>query len=159
MRNPNPRPLPIISLPSQIVDIAAGGWHSLALAEDGSLWSFGSNGNGQLGYISDVKMIQEQTHRSPTRITTNLEGRLIKKIGAGDTSSFALLEDKEKNVFAWGNYFQRPPAREYSLFHPSPISKIPKSRLLIPFGPGGRSSGYAFLEHIQRSQIISKLSL
>ena len=34
---------------TDIVSVAAGAYHGIAVKSDGSLWSFGYNGNGQLG--------------------------------------------------------------------------------------------------------------
>lgn len=41
---------------TRIVSIAAGGAHTLAIAENGSLWSCGSNKKGQLGtgHMQDI---------------------------------------------------------------------------------------------------------
>ncbi len=44
----NPNPVPVVGLTS-IVSIACGSGHSLALKSDGTLWSWGGNGYGQLG--------------------------------------------------------------------------------------------------------------
>ena len=46
-------PLQVVGLPT-IVAVAAGSSHSLALAADGSIWSWGANGNGQLGDGTNV---------------------------------------------------------------------------------------------------------
>src|SRR5206468_3426528 len=42
------RPMPTLGL-SDIVSVAAGAYHSLALTADGVVWSWGANGYGQLG--------------------------------------------------------------------------------------------------------------
>ncbi len=54
LRNPELRPVQVRgsspdSYLSEIAAIACGGWHSLAIASDGSLWAWGGNMNGQLG--------------------------------------------------------------------------------------------------------------
>lgn len=40
-----------------MIKIAAGGWHSCAVSEDGDLYSWGWNGNGQLGCQVDEQNI------------------------------------------------------------------------------------------------------
>ena len=155
----NPPPLPIKNLPAQIVEIAAGGWHSLVMAADGSLWSFGNNGNGQLGYFLDNKMELPLIQGGPTKITKNLEGRRIIKIAAGYSSSFALIEDKKNSVFAWGNYLERSPVDNDFFSQPSSLPKIDPSLLLLLFGPGGRSPRISLLEKIQRTLIGEEFAL
>ena len=40
--------VPVTGL-TNITAIAAGNWHSMAMKKDGSVWSWGNNGAGQLG--------------------------------------------------------------------------------------------------------------
>jgi alpha-tubulin suppressor-like RCC1 family protein len=47
-----------VSVISNVVDIAAGGAHAIALTSDGKLWSWGNNSKGQLG---DGTMIHKNT--------------------------------------------------------------------------------------------------
>lgn len=42
-------PVEVIGLDAEILGIAAGASHTLALASDGAVWSWGGNGSGQLG--------------------------------------------------------------------------------------------------------------
>lgn len=76
---------------SGVIDISAGAWHSLALREDGSLWSWGSNFFGQLG---DGKIVDSKV---PQKI---IESDVIRAV-AGD--SFNLAIKKDGSLWAWGN--------------------------------------------------------
>ena len=72
-----------------IVQIAAGGYHSLALFSDGSLYAWGDNEYGQLGDGTN-------TNRNiPVMIGTGFTA-----ISAGDSHSLAL---KGNVLYAWGN--------------------------------------------------------
>ena len=81
----------------KIVAIAAGGFHSLALASDGSLFAWGDNEYGQLGANSSAFSVN-----SPVLVDQSgvLKGKRIVAISAGDLHSLALSCDG--SVFAWG---------------------------------------------------------
>jgi alpha-tubulin suppressor-like RCC1 family protein len=72
--------------------VAAGAAHTLALKPDGSVLSYGSNSNGQLGDGTT------QNHTTPTSIA-GLTG--VRAIAAGRAHSLALKSDG--TVVAWGS--------------------------------------------------------
>jgi alpha-tubulin suppressor-like RCC1 family protein len=51
------QPVQVLGLPSNIVDVRAGGAHSLALDANGNVWAWGSNSNGQVGNNSKKKQL------------------------------------------------------------------------------------------------------
>ncbi|WP_379129988.1 stalk domain-containing protein [Paenibacillus sp. sgz500958] len=77
----------------QIVDVSAGYYHSLALASNGTVYSFGGNYNGQMGVDPAIKFAS-----TPVKIP-KLEN--ITAISSGNEHSMAL--DKEGNVWVWGS--------------------------------------------------------
>jgi alpha-tubulin suppressor-like RCC1 family protein len=77
---------------SGVVAIAAGGGHTLALKEDGTVWAAGNNGVGQLGNNS--------TGQSARFIQTWDLGGIV-AIAAGASHSLALKSDG--TVWAWGS--------------------------------------------------------
>jgi alpha-tubulin suppressor-like RCC1 family protein len=77
---------------SGIVAIAGGGWHSLALKSDGSVWAWGRNNSGQLGNNSILDS------NRPV-LVSNLSGVIA--IAAGGAFSLALKSDG--TVWSWGN--------------------------------------------------------
>ena len=81
---------------SNVGVIAAGNYYSLALKNDGTVWTWGSNNNGQLG---DGTTTQRTT---PVQVT-GLSGTVV-AIAAGSGHSLALKNDG--TVWAWGaNYY------------------------------------------------------
>ena len=76
---------------NDIIAIASGGAHSLALTADGKIWSWGANGSGQLGNGTNADSAV------PTEIP-GLNG--IYAIAAGEVHSLALSSDGK--VWAWG---------------------------------------------------------
>ena len=75
-----------------VVQIAAGGYHTLILKEDGSVWSFGNNNYGQLGNGDTL----------PAEGICQVVGLTdIIAIDANETYSLAL--DAYGTVYAWGD--------------------------------------------------------
>lgn len=85
----------IVSGIQNLVEIKAGGMHSLCLEKNGTIWSFGCNDEGALGRDTSV----EGTESIPTKI--DLPGKVV-KISARDFHSAFLLEDGR--VLAWGSF-------------------------------------------------------
>lgn len=84
-------PMPVAGL-NDVVGIAAGFDHVVVLREDGTVWSWGANGDGQLGHSAG-----ENNVMTPTQVP-GLEN--IVQVAAGATLSLALTEDGE--VYTWG---------------------------------------------------------
>ena len=73
--------------------IACGDDHTIALKTDGTLWSWGFNGLGQLG-------VNDTTNRI-TPVTTLLGGNNWKSIAGGSTHTVALKTDG--TLWSWGS--------------------------------------------------------
>lgn len=95
-----------VALGALVDDVAAGGYHSLAVA-DGVIKAWGYNGYGQLG-------IGNSTNQpSPVPVVTGEGGADLTpltalQVAAGGTHSLALFEDRSvtpavRSVYAWGN--------------------------------------------------------
>ena len=78
-------------LPEKIIDITAGKDHAILLGKSGKIYTFGTNGNGQLGTGNTT------TYKTPTKL--NLSE--IKKVTATENTSFAITS--EGKVYAWGS--------------------------------------------------------
>lgn len=80
-----------------IVQIAAGGYHSVALASDGTVYSWGYNSNGQLGHGTG-----SLASNVPVAVLTSgaLSGKTIVQIAAGAAHTLALASDG--TLFSWG---------------------------------------------------------
>lgn len=74
-----------------VIDIAAGSAHVLALKEDGTVWAWGANDYGQLGDDTTID------RRTPIQVQ-GLSG--VKAVAAGLMYSVALKDDG--TVWAWG---------------------------------------------------------
>ena len=80
-----------------VTAIAAGNLHSLALASDGTVFSWGSNGSGQLGNGLGTS----STLPVAVLTTGSLAGKTVTKIAAYGDFSAALASDGQ--VFTWGS--------------------------------------------------------
>lgn len=78
----------------QIVQIACGQFHSLALTNSGELYSFGSNLHGQLGLGFETEKVTKPT------LVKSLAGVPIALLSCGGNHSFVVT--KSGAVFGWG---------------------------------------------------------
>jgi alpha-tubulin suppressor-like RCC1 family protein len=81
-----------------ITQVAAGDFHSLLLADDGSVFSFGSNEFGQTGL--NFASLTSTPIATPID-TSNLAGRRIAQVSAGEVHSLLLADDG--TVFSFGS--------------------------------------------------------
>jgi YD repeat-containing protein len=89
-------PVQVVGL-TNVVKIAAGGYFSLALRSDGTVWAWGENNTGQLGDGSTIN--------SPVPVQVSGLSR-VTNISAGDESSLATRLSGIRGVttvWAWGN--------------------------------------------------------
>jgi len=93
-------PTPVLDLPppgSLITAIAAGSAHTLALASDGSVYTWGNNLTGQLG-----REAEGESRRRPGNVPDfPTLGRGASAVAAGAAFTLALLDDG--SLYAWGN--------------------------------------------------------
>ncbi|KAL2906845.1 RCC1 domain-containing protein RUG3 mitochondrial [Bienertia sinuspersici] len=78
----------------RIVQVACGGYHSLALTEGGKVLSWGHGGHGQLGHSSN------KNQKVPTLIEALVDEHVI-SIACGGSTSAAVTETGK--LFMWGN--------------------------------------------------------
>ncbi|XP_014307555.1 probable E3 ubiquitin-protein ligase HERC6 [Myotis lucifugus] len=79
----------------KIIQVSCGDYHSLALSEDGQVFSWGKNSHGQLGLGKDIP-----SQASPQRVRS-LEGIPLAQVAAGGAHSFAL--SLSGTSFGWGS--------------------------------------------------------
>jgi alpha-tubulin suppressor-like RCC1 family protein len=90
-------PVQIHGLPPGIVQVAAGFEHGAAVAADGSVWTWGGNDYGALGYPTPGSDHATTPHQVP-----GLSG--VKQVAAGFDFTVALRSNGE--VWTWGaNYY------------------------------------------------------
>jgi alpha-tubulin suppressor-like RCC1 family protein len=81
-----------IAAGGDVVQVAAGGTHGLALRSDGSVWAWGYNEHGELGDGTNTQRFTPVQVRGLTRVIT--------QVAAGGRFSLALRSDG--TVWAWG---------------------------------------------------------
>jgi uncharacterized repeat protein (TIGR01451 family) len=83
---------------SNVIGVAAGGFHSIAVKSDGSVWTWGGNDDGQLGIGTYGPSLQGQG--VPVPVTGLGPGSGVIAVAAGDRYCLALKADG--SVLAWG---------------------------------------------------------
>ncbi|KAI4308600.1 hypothetical protein L6164_031656 [Bauhinia variegata] len=88
-----PKPIPNME-DVRIIQIASGGYHSLALTDDGKVLSWGHGGHGQLGHAT------LQSQKIPTVIEALAHEHII-CVSCGGSSSAAVTD--KGTLYMWGN--------------------------------------------------------
>ncbi|HBV99548.1 MAG TPA: hypothetical protein DEF36_21215 [Desulfotomaculum sp.] len=83
---------------TDIIAIAAGNQHTLALQRSGKVWVWGSNGLGELG----IGAVDFASHPYPVQVT-GLDSYNISAISAGEFLSMALSSDEGGKIWTWGD--------------------------------------------------------
>jgi uncharacterized repeat protein (TIGR01451 family) len=94
--DPHPNAIQVTGLPAGMTALAAGNDFCLALANDGTIWSWGSNGNFQLGRGTQVS-------QNPIPLQIPNFGN-VSAIAAGRIHGVALKTDG--SVWCWGENFE-----------------------------------------------------
>ena len=99
--------------------VAVGAWHTLALKSDGTVWSWGDNSHGELGFGT----VDTITKRMNPLISTPKQVQGVDHVvavAAGFRYSLALKEDG--TVWAWGanDYGQLGIGTQDTASHPVP---------------------------------------
>lgn len=121
------KPQKIQNIPP-IIKIIAGSNHSLALAETGNVYGWGSNSNMQLSNQQEFSAVENPLIAvyTPRRISTNLSDNFVEDFAAGDEFSIFVTKNKinnETEVFGCGHNLHGELGLGF-LKHVSDISKI-----------------------------------
>ncbi len=102
---PNPTPTPV-TFPgsSTIAQIAAGGYHALALSTTGQLYALGQNRYGQLGNATNNG--KSTANPTPALVTLPGVGGTITQIAAGNHDSLVLSSGGQLYAFGENQYGQ-----------------------------------------------------
>ncbi|KAJ1703470.1 hypothetical protein LUZ63_003249 [Rhynchospora breviuscula] len=89
-------PTKVPELPSNITQVAAGHYHSLAVTSEGEVWAWGRNEEGQLGRCIDSP---RNSWCKPERVR-GLDGVEVRAVSASGVASSAI--GKDGSVWVWG---------------------------------------------------------
>ncbi|GIW24525.1 RCC1 domain-containing protein [Meiothermus sp.] len=110
---PQPSPVLISGL-TDVIALAAGDDHTLALKSDGSIWAWGDNPNGELG----------TGNNNPYTNPVLLAGITAKAIAAGGNHSVALLADGTVRTWGFNNHGQLGNGSTTSSNIPVPVTGL-----------------------------------
>ncbi|TKS81872.1 Regulator of chromosome condensation [Collichthys lucidus] len=104
----------LVSLPEKIVQVIAGGMHTVCLSDTGNVYTFGCNDEGALGRDTT----EEGSETVPGKVI--LEEKVV-QVSAGDSHTAALSE--EGMVYIWGAF--RDNNGVIGLLEPMKTSTVP----------------------------------
>ena len=100
---PNPTPSEVMDI-STATAVSAGGWHTCALLQNGTVRCWGQNNYGQLG---DGTPVPTPATSRPTPVPVTVTGiTTAVAIEAGIFHTCALLQDGTMQCWGWNDYYQ-----------------------------------------------------
>ena len=103
-----------------IVQISAKVWYALALASDGTVYSWGFNSWGQLGNGTSGTANNASAPVAVKTAGTPMEGKTIVQVAAGATHSLALATDG--TIYAWGKNEYGQLGNDSTINSPIPVA-------------------------------------
>ncbi|CAE7596193.1 HERC1 [Symbiodinium natans] len=97
-KQPEPR---LLDIPKVVTAIAAGGYHSAAITEDGMLWTWGSNSYGQLGLDCSRAELPEANAPRPVQFFGH--AGLLKAVKVSLGGFHSAVVDEEGALFTFGD--------------------------------------------------------
>ncbi|TNN76271.1 Regulator of chromosome condensation [Liparis tanakae] len=85
----------LVSLPEKMLQVVAGGMHTVCVSETGQVYTFGCNDEGALGR----ETTEEGSEMVPGKVTLSEK---VVQVSAGDSHTAALTDDG--TVYVWGSY-------------------------------------------------------
>ncbi|XP_028281346.1 regulator of chromosome condensation [Parambassis ranga] len=104
----------LLSLPEKIVQVVAGGMHTVCLSDTGNVYTFGCNDEGALGRDTS----EEGSEMVPGKVS--LDEKVV-QVSGGDSHTAALTE--EGAVYIWGSF--RDNNGVIGLLEPMKASPVP----------------------------------
>ena len=126
-----------VKIMDSVSSVSVGGYHTMAIKRDGSLWVWGNNDRGQIGdgtasTMDVLTVVVDRSKHSPVKIMDS-----VTEVSAGSYHSMAVKNDG--SLWSWGSttgtdmaaYNSIPVKSMDDVILPGEISTIPKS--LPPF--------------------------
>ncbi|XP_012088011.1 ultraviolet-B receptor UVR8 isoform X2 [Jatropha curcas] len=136
----------------RIINVAAGGRHTLALSvsDMGQVWGWGYGGEGQLGLGSRIKMVSSphlipcidtsasgkdrsliahQGSMDPSAQTPKFHGSYVKEIACGGRHSAVITDAGALFTFGWGLYGQCGQGSTNDLLRPTSVPSLSGTRV------------------------------
>ncbi|CAL8469414.1 g8955 [Coccomyxa elongata] len=132
-----PTPRRVASMRQRVTAVAAANRHTVVLAEGGTVYSWGSNLQGQLGYGTS-----DSASNAVPRIVEAIKGRTIKAVAAAKRHTVVL--SVEGDVYTWGHRVVTPKRVQ-----------LAGARDVARAGPGGggATGGWEVVFHRGQSQV------
>jgi len=95
---------PGVKILDNVKKVVCGSYHALALLNDGSLWAWGLNSEGQIGDGEEASLEMGRHYWSPMEVTNGTPVKImgnVTDIAAGPESSYAIMDDG--SLWAWGS--------------------------------------------------------
>eukprot|EP01132_Coremiostelium_polycephalum_P002758 gene2758-3432_t len=118
---------------SPIVDLAAGGYHSAIITEQGIAYMWGSNQFGQLGQGDDIDCLV------PSRVKGDLEEKKVIKMALGNNHTLLATSEQDLFTFGYGEFYQLGHGSKKNKNYPTLVTK-PRVQVSDIFAAGDCSA-------------------
>lgn len=117
-----PTVVPMPEGAGEIVDIAAGSFHTLVLTDENQLYSFGKNTLGALGNSTNLN--NQEANPTPTAVSFPGGVGQIEQIDAGYEDSFVLSSTGRGYSFGWNYFGEQGRTTNNKSLKPNPVPTL-----------------------------------